>query len=390
VIDLIRSVPNGMVETVITTFGMLIAVQFFEASPFWKTVLLLGAPAGLLSGLFLVSLVRQLNWTFNRAVTLIWSFSGVGFAISALSGHNTAQYVMGVFCGVMGWTLSVPFMTQMYREYYPTEIRGRLFSIAATVRKAFSLLIAWWFGWMLANDISNYTVVMWTFAGCSLMMAVCGSLYPTVRVASDDTFRFFGAFRHLKEDKAFRNLILSWLLLGFGNLMPIALFVEFISNPDYGHAYPADQVALLTTLIPEGVFMVTVFGWGLLFDRLNFYFMRALINIFFAVSIIIYYLSGGEFWLLALGIGLHGFAKGGGNVAWSLWTTKFSKPEHVAEYMSVHTFFTGIRATLAPIVAISVSSMGFPVTIGVIGAGLIVLATLMLIPDLREQLKKGK
>ena len=173
------------------------------------------------------------------------------------------------------------------------------------------------------------------------------------------------------------------MFLGFGNLMPIALFVEFISNPDYGHAYSAEDVALITTLIPEGVFMITVLGWGVLFDRLNFYLLRATINLCFAVAIVIYYLSGGEFWLLALGIGLHGFARAGGNVAWSLWITKFSKPEHVAEYMSVHTFFTGIRASLAPIIAIGVSSMGFPVVIGLVGAGMILIATLMLVPEIR-------
>ena len=41
----------------------------------------------------------------------------------------------------------------------------------------------------------------------------------------------------------------------------------------------------------------------------------------------------------------------GADVAWSLWVTKFAPPERVADYMSVHTFFTGVRGFLAPVTA---------------------------------------
>ena len=41
-------------------------------------------------------------------------------------------------------------------------------------------------------------------------------------------------------------------------------------------------------------------------------------------------------------------AHGGGAIAWTLWVTKFSPPHETARYMSVHTFFTGLRGTLAP------------------------------------------
>lgn len=62
---------------------------------------------------------------------------------------------------------------------------------------------------------------------------------------------------------------------------------------------------------------------------------------------------------LALGAVIFGVANAGGDVAWSLWVTKFAPPERVADYMSVHTFFTGVRGVAAPLIAFHlVGTMG--------------------------------
>ncbi|NDF01570.1 MAG: hypothetical protein EB034_25395, partial [Verrucomicrobia bacterium] len=50
---------------------------------------------------------------------------------------------------------------------------------------------------------------------------------------------------------------------------------------------------------------------------------------------------------MALGAVIFGVSNAGGDVAWSLWVTKFAPPERVADYMSVHTFFTGVRGVAA-------------------------------------------
>jgi hypothetical protein len=45
---------------------------------------------------------------------------------------------------------------------------------------------------------------------------------------------------------------------------------------------------------------------------------------------------------------LWGMANAGGNVTWALWVTKLAPKHAVAEYMSVHTFLTGMRGLVAP------------------------------------------
>lgn len=382
-VDVFRSIPVGIIETSQTTFAILIAVQFYQASQDQKIWLQLGSPAGLLLGLFAVPMIQRLSWSINRGIALLWGISSVGFLMGWWLQDSSWCFAFANFFGILGLTLSIPFLSQLYRDFYPAHLRGRLFSISAMLKKATAIIFALWMGKYLDQHMENASVTMLIYAGCGALMVLAAFLYPKSYLENKPKAPLFKAFRHLKTDREFRMLIISWLFLGLGNLMAMALFVEFISNPRYGHAYSPNLVAQITTIIPEAVFMLTVFAWGVLFDKLNFYLLRALINIVFAVAVIMYFLSGGEYWWLMIGIGLHGFAKAGGNVAWSLWVTKFSKPQYVAEYMSVHTFFTGLRATIAPIVAMNAAGMGMPVQVGLVGGGLMIFATLFLIPEIR-------
>ena len=63
--------------------------------------------------------------------------------------------------------------------------------------------------------------------------------------------------------------------------------------------------------------------------------------------------------------------------------TKFAPPERVADYMAVHTFFTGLRGVTAPLVAFHLVTHLSIMTVGGISAGLIVLGSLMLLPEVK-------
>jgi len=72
-----------------------------------------------------------------------------------------------------------------------------------------------------------------------------------------------------------------------------------------------------------------------------------------------------------------------------LWVTKFAPPERVADYMSVHTFFTGVRGVLAPLVAFQLVACWSPQAISWLGAGMILAATLILVPEIKAG-KRGR
>ena len=63
--------------------------------------------------------------------------------------------------------------------------------------------------------------------------------------------------------------------------------------------------------------------------------------------------------------------------------TKFAPPNRVADYMSVHTFFTGVRGVLAPLCAFFLVERVSLGVMAVLSAALIVAASLLLLPELK-------
>jgi len=161
------------------------------------------------------------------------------------------------------------------------------------------------------------------------------------------------------------------------------LLVMYSTNKDYGFSLSEKEVSLITTVIPEALFLLCILLWGRVFDRMNFYVLRAMINLFFVAGIACYFLGGGM-WGLYVGIGFHGIARAGGNVIWTLWVTKFANAENVAEYMSVHTFLTGCRGVIAPFFAFRIATEMGPHWVAIIGISMILFATAMLGPAIRR------
>jgi hypothetical protein len=194
----------------------------------------------------------------------------------------------------------------------------------------------------------------------------------------------FASLRHVCVDRTLRWMLVSWMLMGFANLMMLPLRVEYLANPRYGLALDPQQVALYTLLIPSLVRLVLSPLWGRLFDRMNFFAMRIVLNAGFAFSILSFFTSTSAAGL-TLGAVIFGAATAGGEIVWNLWVTKFAPPARVAEYMSVHTFFTGVRGIAAPLVAFQLTQH-LPIgQIALICAGLIGLASLILVPESRRE-----
>ena len=102
----------------------------------------------------------------------------------------------------------------------------------------------------------------------------------------------------------------------------------------------------------------------------------------FAIGILTFFVIN-SFSGLVIGAIIFGISNAGGDVAWSLWVTKFAPPGRVADYMSVHTFFTGVRGVLAPLVAFTlVTRLSLGMLAG-LSAALIVAASLLLLPEIK-------
>lgn len=378
-LELLRSVPQGLVVTAFATFAVFVAIRVYDLSPLMKGSIIGSSSVGLLLSLFVVQLIRRLGWSVNRMAAMLWSGAALGFGVAAIASTGW-WFFAGVCMAMIALGAGLSLMAQIYRKHYADHSRGRLFSRGSLLRSLVAASAGWGFGmWLEAGG--SFRLLFAVYACSCLVMSGCVLAMAPVRLRASNRIQWFDAFRHAGADRAFRKLLVVWMVLGLGNLVSAALFVEFIGNPRYGFALPADQSGLITSTVPMLAAMVTVLPWGWIFDRLPFYQVRALVNLFFIAGVLFYFL-GGTVLTLCIGIALHGIARSGGEILWSLWTTRFAESDRVAEYQSVHSFLTGVRGVMAPLIAFTVVGMFGPVSVAWISAGLMLVATLMILPEI--------
>jgi hypothetical protein len=296
-------------------------------------------------------------------------------------------YVAGCVVALTASAASIPLLTQMYQENYPEHERGRLFSRTMMLRIAAAAGFSHLAGWALSGHLNQFRWLLLVFAGALALASFCLARCPSRPLSASGGTHPFRALRYVREDRLFRQTIISWMFLGFGTLMMAPLRVEYLANPKYGvkvhgQLLTAGLVALLTGVIPNVARLILNPVWGWLFDHKNFFVLRITLNAGFALGILSFFVTGSVAGLV-VGAILYGVSNAGADVAWSLWVTKFAPPERVADYMSVHTFFTGVRGLLAPLAAFYLISAIPLVWLGWISAGLVTAGALVLVPEIK-------
>jgi MFS family permease len=381
-LELLRSLPQGFVETAMTTFAVFVAIRIFHLPAWMKGAILASGSVGLLLSLFVVQLIRRRGWTVNHAAATFWCLSAVGFGMAAAAGSRPVLYFAGTCFASVCLASASPLMAQIYRKHYANENRGRLFSLSSLTHASTVVVAGYALGLWIERQ--GFPPLFAAYAGGALLMALCVRAMAPVRLRASNRIRWFDAFSHVRGNRAFAKLLVTWMLLGLGNLMSMALFVEFIGNPAYGFGYDAKMSGLVTSTVPMAAFILTVVPWGEVFDKLPFYRVRAMVNLFFIAGILIYYL-GSSFATLCAGIALHGIARSGGNILWMLWTTRFAEEDRLSEYQSVHSFLTGVRGVLAPFLAyLCLEHLG-PVSVATVASSLLLLGTLVIAPEIRDE-----
>ena len=367
--ELLRSVPAGVLETLGSTFGMLVAVRVFEAGSMAKSTFLSATSGGLIASLFIVPLLLRSRSTVTKIAAKVQFIAAACLTFSALAPQSEITFITASSLGLFFFALQVPLQTQIYRLNYPERTRGKLFALTATTRSLAAAVFGFAGGWLLGWRLESYAWLLWAFAIASAVSGFWTYGLPAMpwQMPEGSQGSLLSSWRWVRADRDFRTLLISWMIMGIGNLIAWSLLVEFLANPRHGHSLPTETVIEPTPTTPAARRVVFTYPWGLLFDRVNFFVVRASLNMIFAVACLCYYCGGSLGWWIA-GMALFGIANAGGNVTWSLWVTKLAPKHAVAEYMSVHSFLTGVRGMIAPYLAFAmVDAMSFQ-SIGIVCA----------------------
>jgi len=387
----LRAVASGILETAGTTFLLLIAVQWFQFGATTKALIAASGALGFIAGPLVVSRVAELGWTTAQAASRV-SLAAAGCYLLLAGVENRWLYVGVIIVATTLATAAIPLVTQIYQENYPARRRGKYFSRTAMIRTASAAGFGLLAGWILTGNTNGQSLsqypqwLLLTFAGAFVLASFCFSRLPAKPLTASEGTHPFRSLRFVKEDKLFRHILICWMLFGLGNLMLFPLRVEYLAHADAYDDYTLnfhptpEKIALILIFIPNTVKLIFSPIWGSLFDRMNFFVLRVVLNFFFAASLTVFFHSE-SMTSLCIAAGLFGVANSGGEVAWSLWVTKFAPAKHVADYMSVHVFFNGIRILLAPFLGFWLIGLISASSIALFAAGLIVASSLALLSD---------
>lgn len=381
-----RALASGILETAGTTFLLLIAVRWYQAGALAKALVAGGGSAGLILSPWIVSRVEKLGWPVALAASRLARIGAASMLLMALF-PVLPLFVVGSVVAMASIAAAIPLMTQMFQDNYPERERGKLFSRTVMIRIATAAVFSELAGRALSGRIERFQWLLLVFAVALALASFCTSRCPSRALQATHGSHPFKALRFVRDDRLFRNTLVMWMLMGFGNLMMLPLRVEYLANPKYGVTMnnlplTAAGVALFTGVVPNLARLALNPFWGWAFDRMNFFALRMVLNIGFAIGIFSFFSSNSVAGLIAAAV-VFGISNAGGDVAWSLWVTKFAPPDRVADYMSVHTFFTGLRGVVAPVVAFQLLAHWTIAQISWLSVGLILLATALLIPELK-------
>ena len=384
--DLWRGFFEGVLSSGIQTFALFIAIRYYNAGEGLKSLIAAAPFIGMILSLPLVHYTagKGLKKSFCSAVPS--ALASVCLIIAAWI-PSLEFYALMITISYICRSAAIPYLTSIYSDNYPHLKRGASFSKPLLLTVAISSLFGLAGSLLLEMNIIYFNWVFTVVGISALAKAWAISLMPSKVIEKTSHNHPFGNFEYVIKDKEFGYVLFTWFIMGFANLWVLPLRVDYVASSTYGIEASPLIVALIITIIPETIRFLFIPFWARLFDHMNFIVLRMILNVLFGMGIALFFISKN---LLIIGAGsaLIGLAFAGGSIAWALWVTKYAPPEKVSAYMSVHVCLTGIRGTIGPMIGYWTAAQVGATMTGWISCGLMILATIMLLPEIKHGRKK--
>ncbi len=377
-----RAVPLGVLGPLEASVLLTIAITTFAAPGWVKGVIAAAAGVGFLAGPTVTALTRRSGRPVTVVAAAVTLLGAVAFAVAAIG--RLGAFVVGSVVAVAAVNAVIPLVTVIYERNFPVSERGRRVGWGMALRVVVSAVAGLAMGAVLRGDPGRWRLVVLAGAVAAATLALAGAQWPSApltRVAGVRN-RPWPHLGLLRADRRLALTIVAWMFMGFGNLMLLPLRVEYLAEPRYGIGADAARVTLLTVTVPSVVRLACLPVFGRVFDRVSFFAARIGVNVLFSLYVLAFFTGTSAAGLFA-GSVLFGVAVAGGDLMWNLWVTKFAPAGRVADYMGIHTFFTGLRAVSAPMVAFLVIERVSLTTVAWSAAGLMAVSSLILLPEAR-------
>ena len=338
-----------------------------------------------------VILKKHFN-TDDVAVALLYSAGAVGLLLTPVATRvvrrtGAPRYLFAVgsasalFLGVAGFLSSSllfalalsgsyilanlvhPATTRIYRQNYPTAVRGALVALVRAAANSSFALVGFLIGRLLEANPLHYR---WFYPVLGAGMLLGAAFYRRIRVRrEEDTneaspgVRTWVVYRDiLLGDKRYSFLMLAWSIFGFSNLMVEPVRAIYVADSRYLINAGYLESLLILIIIPQVAVVATLWIWGRLLDKYPVTTLRVWLQLLGVLNLIVFIYAPDLEWLYFASV-IRGVQMSGAQLTWTLVMMEFAPRSRVSEYGAIHQVLAGSRTLVAPyIAALLVAAIG--------------------------------
>jgi hypothetical protein len=373
--DKIRAPFMGILEAGWQAFPLLIAIRYYNAPESIKAFIAGAGPIGFLLTPLTLYIITRIGIAPAKACALMFVCTALLIAGASI-GQSLITFTICIIGSQMASVQHGPLMLQVYANNYSVNERGQRVTTPLVLIACSTILFAWLGGEYLDKNIQNFRYVFVIMLFAALVCAWALKPIPCSPLSKEDAGNPWSNLSLIWKDKLFGYLLGSWMLLGMGNLIALPIRVEYLASSEFGIHASNKTIAVLMIMIPAIARLLSTHIWGHFFDKLHFVTTRNLLNIFFLLSVGLFFFSK-NIVVLGIAMAFQGIAMGGGKIFWGLWVTKIAPRESASAYMSIHMALTGLRGTLAPFIGYWILAQSSPKIVAIVGMGLIACAFIL-------------
>ncbi|NRA67565.1 MAG: MFS transporter [Pseudobacteriovorax sp.] len=349
--DLVYSTCIGFSQSLLGAIAVVVVKQSLNGSNQLVGLIQAGAMAGLLMSLWYSYFVRRFPspYAYGFPHILAW----ITILLAAFTQSATI-FACLVFIALLALHISSPIQGVLYQEIYKSRDRGK---IVGKIR-LWQVIAAASSAWLIGSALEISQQAYWSYyVALSLVAIVALSFFVKIEIPSRSAFchksaegsGFPNIVKIFQEDSAFFRFMCFQFILGIANLSGLTAFYIYVNDESYLGLDPK-QAAIIAGFISPLTMFLSIPIWGRAFDKLNIVQYRVVTSAIIAGSFLLlpfYGVIGA--WIFAA---VWGVGRAGGQLAWSLGALDFAPEGRSRDYLSIHTFLTGVRGVIAPFIGI--------------------------------------
>ena len=374
-IDLFSAVCAGTFVSVLVTF-MPVVVRRMGGTP-TDVAIVVGAPfVGHMLAPFFTMLFAHIP-----AVRVVAGTSTLARMIFVAGVLVAATPLMLAVTTVFFWIVTVSnvaIYTSLMQGIYPDRERGYIMGKVRVGASVAGIVAA-----AVAGLLIDIVQAQWVFAAAAVI-ALPGSIafFKIEHLSAGTTpprRPLANIVRDVWSDRRYRQLLLAFLVFGWGNLMNFAIFpIMLVDHFDAPNTFVGILSAAQSATM---VFAYVVVGR--LIDR-GSSLRQTMIGTVLVLLMPIGYIVAPSYWFLLPLAVVGGITQASGELTYYTNVVQLAPPDRIAEYTAAPPLLLGIRGTLAPFAASALLVAYEPRIVLGIGLAFMVVGTVILSGAIRE------